>query len=491
MIIALAVLAYFCLLLLASRFGGGGNGAFFRANRRSPWPVVAFGMLGASLSGVTFVSVPGMVTASGMTYLQMCIGFFFGYLLVAFVLIPLYYRYNLTSIYGYLEERFGGVSRKTGASFFLLSKLTGAAARLYLVCMILQLYVFDAIGLPFVANVAITLLLIWLYTRRGGVGTLVWTDALQTFCMLLALVIILVQTCRLLDFSLAEGFSAVWADPRSRVFEWNDWGSTQHFVKMFLSGVFIVVVMTGLDQDMMQKNLTCRSRRAAQKNLCCYGALFLPVNFLFMALGVFLVMLYAKQGIPLPASGDSLLPNLVADGVLGQVALACFAIGIIASAFSSADSAMTALTTSFCLDILEIESPRSRFSADQERTRKVVHAGMIVLFVAFILGFKAVGSSSVIDAIYTIAGYTYGPLLGLFAFGMFSKRVANDRAVPFIAFVSPVICFIIDSLTLKYAGYKFGYEMLLFNGLLTFAGLFAFSTKKAAVPEGQPQLSEL
>ena len=482
MIIALAVMAYFGLLLVAARFGGRGNGAFFRGGRKSPWPVVAFGMIGASLSGVTFISVPGMVAATGMSYLQMCMGFFFGYLLVAFVLIPLYYRHNLTSIYGYLETRFGGVSRKTGASFFLLSKLTGAAARMYLVCMVLQMYVFDAVGLPFVATVGITLLIIWLYTRRGGVGTIVWTDALQTLCMLVALVVILFQTCRLLDFGFLEGLAAVWADPHSDIFVWGDWGSTQHFVKMFLSGVFIVVVMTGLDQDMMQKNLTCRNQRDAQKNLCSYGALFLPVNFLFMSLGVLLLMVYSRQGIPLPATGDALLPGLIADGVLGQVALACFAIGIVASSFSSADSATTALTTSFCLDILEIERAGARFGTDPEKTRKYVHAAMILAFVVFILGFKAVGSSSVIDAIYVIAGYTYGPLLGLFAFGMLSKRRVMDRAVPLVALLSPLLCFLIDSVTLSYTGYKFGYEMLLFNGLITAVGLRAFSTAPAPLP---------
>ena len=474
--VAISLIVYFMVVLAVSRLvGKGGNDAFFRGNRESPWPLVAFGMLGASLSGVTFVSVPGMVIRSDMTYLQMCMGFFFGYLLVAFVLIPLYYKYGLTSIYGYLSERFGNVSRKTGASFFLLSKLTGAAARLYLVCLILEMYVFSALGIPYWLTVVITLGLIWLYTRKSGIRALVWTDALQTFCLLAALILILARAWSMLDMNFGEAFQAVWNDPHSRIFEWKDWTSTQHFLKQFLSGVFIVVVMTGLDQDMMQKNLTCKTKRDAQKNLCSYGILFLPVNFLFMSLGVLLMMLYAQGGISLPESGDSLLPDFIAQGEMGTVVLVCFAIGIIASAFSSADSATTALTTSFCIDIMEIEKSGSRWAKNGERVRKIVHVGIMALFVAFILAFKAVGSSSVIDAIYTIAGYTYGPLLGLFAFGMLTKREVRDKAVPFVALLSPIICFVIDSLTLKYTGYKFGYELLMLNGMLTFAGLYMFS----------------
>lgn len=474
--IGITLIVYFLVLLVVSRLTGrGGNDAFFRGNRESPWPLVAFGMLGASLSGVTFVSVPGMVIRSDMTYLQMCMGFFFGYLLVAFLLIPLYYKYGLTSVYGFLSERFGKTSRKTGASFFLLSKLTGAAARLYLVCLILEMYVFSAFGIPFWLTVVMTLLLIWLYTRRSGIKTIVWTDAFQTFCLLAALILILSRAWSMLDMNIGDAFQSVWADSRSRIFEFRDWTSTQHFVKQFLSGVFIVVVMTGLDQDMMQKNLTCKSEKDAKKNLCSYGILFLPVNFLFLSLGVLLTMLYAQGGIALPAAGDSLLPGFIARGEMGELVLVCFAIGIIASAFSSADSAATALTTSFCIDILDMESPDSHWSGNPERTRKMVHLGMLTLFVAFILAFKAVGSSSVIDAIYTIAGYTYGPLLGLFAFGMLTKRMVVDKAVPFIAVFSPVVCFVIDYLTVNHTGYKFGYELLMLNGMLTFVGLWLFS----------------
>ena len=467
MTILLTIAVYFAVLLTVSCLTGrgGGNDDFFRAGRRSPWPVVAFGMVGASLSGVTFISVPGMVMGIDMTYLQMCMGFIVGYLLVAFVLLPLYYRYGLTSIYGYLGVRFGRVSHRTGAWFFLLSKLTGAAARLYLVCLILQRYALPHV--PFAAIVAGTLLLIWLYTRRGGVRTLVWTDALQTLCLLLALVAILWRTASLLGMDAGQAWQAVLTDPHSRVFEWTDWGSRQHFWKQFLSGVFIVVVMTGLDQDTMQKNLTCRTLRDGQKDLCSYGVLFLPVNALFLALGILLTMVYAHSGTPLPVTGDELLPGLVGTGRMGQGVLALFTIGIIASAFSSADSALTALTTSFCVDILGRD--------DDTRMRKRVHVGVCLVFILFILAFKAIGSSSVIDAIYTLASYTYGPLLGLFAFGMCTRRMPSERFVPVVAILSPCLCYAVDLWTQHCTSYRCGYELLLLNGLLTFGGLWALS----------------
>ena len=523
MTILITIAIYFALLLLISNLvGKGGNDAFFRGNRQSPWPVVAFGMIGASLSGVTFISVPGMVMTIDMTYLQMCIGFIFGYILVAFVLLPLYYKYNLTSIYSYLDVRFGRTCRKTGSSFFLLSKMTGAAARLYLVCLILQQYVFDALRVPFVLTVVGTLLLIWLYTHKSGIKAIVWTDSLQTLCLIVALILILLKASDMLGMSFGEAMTAVWNDPHSRIFEFSDWSSKQHFWKQFLSGIFIVIVMTGLDQDMMQKNLSCKNLRDSQKDLCSYGLLFAPVNFLFLSLGVMMMLLYAKTGTPLPAKGDSLLPDFIATGLMGQAVLVFFTIGIIASAFSSADSALTALTTSFCIDILGIEdseemkneewrmknenytsnerSDNSSFGAKRqffihhsersdnssffifhssfsnpERTRKWVHVCMMVIFVLFILGFKALNNSSIIDTIYTIASYTYGPLLGLFAFGMTTHLKPRDKWIPFIAILSPIICYAIDSITLQVSGYKFGYEMLMFNGILTYIGLLLIS----------------
>ena len=389
MTILLTIAVYFGILLLISWLTGrSGNDAFFRGNRQSPWYVVAFGMIGASLSGVTFVSVPGMVLTIDMTYMQMCMGFFFGYLLVAFVLLPLYYRYRLTSIYSYLGERLGKRSYKTGASFFLLSKFTGAAARLYLVCLILQQYVADDFGVPFTLTVVAILLLIWLYTRRSGIRSLVWTDSLQTFALFAALVMILVKTCNLMGLGVGEALSAVWDDTHSRIFEFSDINSRQHFLKQFFSGVFIVIVMTGLDQDMMQKNLTCKNLRDAQKDMCSYGILFIPANFLFLSLGVMVAMLYGQYGMTLPESSDNLLPGIIASGRMGNMVLVLFVVGIIASAFSSADSALTALTTSLCIDILEVENPKSQFFKNAEQTRKKTHLFVIVVFVAFILGFS-------------------------------------------------------------------------------------------------------
>ena len=480
MTIIITIGIYFLVLLVISRLTGRrGNDAFFRGNRQSPWPIVAIGMVGASLSGVTFVSVPGMILTGDMTYMQMCFGFFFGYLLIAFVLLPLYYKYNLTSIYSYLGTRFGSCGRKTGAWFFLVSKLTGAAARLYLVCFILQAYTFNSqfsisggkLHVPFIVIVLFTLLLIWLYTRVGGIRTIVWTDFLQTLCLIGALVLILLKASDMLGMDVGEALSSVWNDSKSRIFEFSNWSSKQHFVKQFLSGVFITIVMTGLDQDMMQKNLSCKDLKSSQKDMCLYGILFTPVNFLFLSLGVLLTYLYSQHGMSLPAKGDALLPDFIASGLMGNTALVFFTIGIIAAAFSSADSALASLTTSFCIDILEIENKESKYYKRRETVRKRVHVVMILVFVLFILAFKALDNPSVIDAIYTIAGYTYGPLLGLFAFGIFTKKQVNTRMLPFVALASPLVCYLTDVITLQTTGYKFGYEMLMLNGLLTFIGL--------------------
>ena len=478
----IALLIYFAVLLIVARLSGkGGNDAFFRAGRKSPWALVAFGMIGASISGVTFIGVPGWVMTTDMTYIQMCLGFIVGYIIVAFVLLPLYYKLGLTSIYTYLQYRLGNTSYKTGAWFFILSKLLGAAAKFYVVVQILQACVADQYGIPYAVTAIITLLFIWIYTRRSGIRTLVWTDVLQTFILLLALVIILIQVCAKLDFTFTDAWTTVWSDPHAKVFEFSDWTSKQHFWKQFLSGVFVVIVMTGLDQDMMQKNLTCKNLRAAQKDMCSYGVMFVPVNLLFLALGILLLMLYSQIGMEIPEKGDSLLANIVLSGTLGQTAMICFGIGVVASAFSSADSSMTAITTSMCIDILQKEH--------DERLRKRVHLLVMIAFLLCSLAFNAIGSGSVMDLIYTLVSYTYGPLLGLFAWGMIrgvtgvtgvqEQRSANDRFVPYIAIAAPVICYIIDYTTLKYTGYKFGYEMLLLNGLLTFIGLWAVRCGKS------------
>lgn len=468
MLIIITVLLYFAALMLFSRITarrGDNNQTFFRANRRSPWYMVAFGMVGASISGITFVSVPGMTMFTGMTYVQMCIGFILGYFAVAFVLLPVYYRLNLTTIYTYLKERLGMRSYKTGAWFFLISKMTGAAVRFYVVCIILQRFVLDAIGVPFALTVVAMVALIWLYTRRGGIKTLVWTDTFQTTCMFAALILIIYNVMGQLGMSATDAIKAIATDEHSRMFVMDDWISKQNFWKQFLSGAFVVIVMTGLDQDMMQKNLTCRTLREAQKDMCTYGFAFVPANILFMALGILLMQLAQKDGIALPASGDELLPMFAATGRLGSTVVVLFTIGIVAASFSSADSALTALTTSYCVDIRQREG--------DEQLRRRAHIGIAVVFGLFIMLFKTLNSTSVIDAIYILCSYTYGPLLGLFAFGLFTRRKPCDKLVPYIAVASPIICFALEKTAMQCWGYKFGYELLMINGLLTFMGLYA------------------
>ena len=451
------------------------NDAFYRGNRHSPWYVVAFGMIGASISGITFVSVPGMVANADMTYMQTCLGFILGYFAVAFILLPVYYKHNLTTIYSFLQKRLGNRSYRTGATFFLLSKMTGAAARFYVVCFILHRFVFADMGVPFALTAVAMVALLWLYTRRSGIKTLVWTDSLQTLCMFAALVLIIYNVVDDMGMSVGEAVRAIVADSHSRMFVFDDWMSRQNFWKQFLSGIFIVIVMTGLDQDMMQKNLTCKSLADAKKDMCTYGFAFVPANLLFLALGVLLMMMLGRYGMQMPAKGDDLLPMFAASGMLGNGVVVLFTIGIVAASFSSADSALTAMTTSFCVDMCG--------KPDDERLRKRVHVCMAVVFILCVLLFELVNSQSVLDAIYTLCGYTYGPLLGLFAYALITKRGVNDRAVPAIAVASPVICFAADWLTSHYTSCRFGYELLMLNGLLTFIGLWATSLKAGKTGE--------
>lgn len=460
----LTLALYFVVLLVFSRFTGrnADNDTFYMANRRSPWYIVAFGMIGASISGVTFISVPGMVMGRDMTYMQTCIGFIFGYIAVAFILLPVYYRLGLTTIYTYLLRRLGQRSYKTGSAFFILSGITGAAVRFYVVCMLLHRFVLSDIGVPFPVTACTMVACIWLYTRRGGVKTLVWTDTLQTSCMLAALILIIVKTASAMDMGMAEAVMTVANDSHSRIFVFDDIMSTQNFFKQFLSGIFIVIVMTGLDQNMMQKNLTCKTLREAQKDLCFGGMAFVPVNLLFLGLGILLLHLAAQTGTPLPETGDELLPMFAATGVLGTAVTVLFTLGIVAASFSSADSSLTAITTSMCVDIFG--------RPGDERLRRRVHIATAVTFAAFIIIFRTLNSTSVIDAVYILCSYTYGPLLGLFAFGLLTRRTVNDRHVPYIAIASPVICFLTDTLTQHFTGYKFGYELLMLNGLITFMG---------------------
>lgn len=472
------LLVYFGLLLIVGRATArkATNIAFYRGDRQSTWQLVAFGMIGASVSGVTFVSVPGMAIHSDMTYLQTCMGFILGYFIVAFVLLPVYYKMNLTTIYSYLEHRFGSSSRLTGAWFFLISKMVSTAVKFYVVCIIVhQLMFTNADGslsgnASFIIVAVVMVMLVWLYSRRGGIKTLVWTDTVQTTCILVALVLIISSVINQLGMTVGEAAMAVVNDSHSRIFVFDDWLAKQNFWKQFISGAFIVVVMTGLDQDMMQKNLTCKSLREAQKDMCSYGFAFLPANALFLVLGVLLMMLANKQGLAVPDAGDELLPMFAATGKLGQLPMAFFVLGIVAASFSSADSALTALTTSYCVDI--------RGKSNDENMRKRAHIMMAVVLIVVMLLFRWLNSTSVIDAIYILVGYTYGPLLGLFAFGLFTRRSVNDRMVPAVAIASPVICYLIDTLSTKCFGYKFGYELLLLNGMLTFIGLLIFRKRK-------------
>ena len=476
--------AYFLLLLFishrVSRRGASGNDAFFRAGRQSPWWMVAFGMIGASISGVTFISVPGWASSTGLTYLQMCMGFIAGYAAVAFVLLPLYYRLRLTSIYSWLGTRFGHSSHRTGALFFVVSKLLGSAARLYLVCLVLTQFVtapYLGNGTwQFILTTLVVLLLIWLYTRRSGIQTVVRTDALQTACLLLAAVGILVAVVSKMGLDATGVWQTVTGSPMCRLWEWDPM-SKQAFWRQFLSGVFIVIVMTGLDQDMMQKNLTCRTLREAQKDMCVYGLAFLPVNALFLGLGILLYTFCQQQGIAVPPTGDELLPSLVSSSVLGAWVIVPFTIGIVAAAFSSADSAMTALTTTCCVDLLQMDEQNDN-TARSVRIRRTVHVVVAVCFALCIVLFRLADNSNILNAIYVMASYTYGPLLGLYAFGLFTRHGVRDRLAPFVCLVSPILCALLDYFAPRLWGYTFGYELLLLNGALTFAGLWLIRKRR-------------
>lgn len=474
------ILLYFSILLLISYIVGKkntDNDAFFLGNKKSPWWVVAIGMVGSSISGVSFISVPGMVRGVDFTYMQTVFGFFFGYLVIANVLLPLYYKMNLTSIYTYLEDRFGKYSYKTGASFFLLSRTIGSGVRLYLVTMILQDLIFNAWHIPFVVTAIAAVFLIWLYTHRSGIKTIVWTDTLQTLCLVAALVLLVAQVSKQLNFNFGDLVGSIVHNNHSRIFVFDDWHSRQNFFKQFFSGIFIAIVMTGLDQDMMQKNLTCKNLHDAQKNMYWYGIAFVPLNLLFLTLGAMLLMLAAQNNIALPASSDDILP-MFATQYLGPVVTFLFVIGIIAATFASSDSALASLTTSFSVDILGVQHNEPKVA---ERKRKYTHIGMSVLFVVIMLVFKMLNNKSVIDAIYTIVSYTYGPLLGMFAFGLFTKRQVRDKMMPFIAVASPFLSYGLNMLSTELFNYPLGYELLMINGLITFAGMYLFSFNRSNV----------
>lgn len=490
LLVLIAITAYFVMLLLIARITSrsSDNQTFFTANRQSPWYLVAGGMIGASLSGVTLISIPGEVGNIGFQYFQLVLGYLAGYAVIAYVLLPLYYKRNLISIYTYLGERFGKPAYITGSIFFLVSQTIGASFRLFLAAIVLQIAVFSHYQIPFLMTVAITIGLIWLYTYRSGIQTIVWTDTVQTLFMLMAVVLTILILLQKMDLTTGKAFTLLVQSHLTDTFNW-DWKSPYHFAKQFLSGAFIAIVMTGLDQNMMQKNLTCRNLKDAQKNMVTFSISLLPVNLLFLTMGA-LMYLYLNQNaltfsdahgfmfdttIGKYIHTDALYP-LLAMNYLGPTAAVVFIIGVIAAAFSSADSAMAALTTSFCIDILAIKDLNSQ---QAKKTRVIVHLSVSIVVLITILLFNLLNNSTVIHAVFTMAGYTYGPLLGLFSFGLLSKRRPEVRLIPLVAILSPVLTWLLGTYSpLIFNGYTFGFELLLVNGFLTFAGLWMLSARK-------------
>lgn len=470
--IFIVFISYTTLLFVISWFTSRNatNKTFFIGNKQSPWFVVAYGMVGASLSGVTFISVPGWVGDTQFSYMMVVVGYLFGYFAIAKILLPLYYKLNLTSIYSYLENRFGFWSYKTGAFYFLISRIIGASFRMFLVVNVLQLFIFDAWNIPFGITIALFIFLIWLYTFKGGIKTIVWTDMLQTTFMLLAVGISIYLVSRGLNIGLKELISTVSQSDYSDMII-NDWQSRRFWLKQLLSGAFIAIVMTGLDQDMMQKNLSCRNVKDAQKNIISLSWILIPVNLLFLFLGATLFIYAQQKGIQIPELTDNLFPTIAVQH-LGIFAGLTFIIGLIAAAYSSADGSLTAMTTSFSIDFLGIENKPGISEKQQIKTRTIVHIGISILVLFVILLFRAINDQAVISKLFTIAGYTYGPLLGLYTFGLFTKFKVKDKWVPLIAILSPVICYILSIFSVDiFNGYKFGFEMLIVNGGLTFLGL--------------------
>ncbi|NNK80116.1 MAG: sodium:solute symporter [Flavobacteriales bacterium] len=482
--IGLIIAGYFLLLIIVSRLTArkGDNAEFFTGGRNAHWMVVAFGMIGASLSGVTFISVPGWVATSQFSYMQMVLGYILGYALIAGVLLPVYYRLRLTSIYTYLKDRFGNSSYKTGASFFLISRVIGASFRLFLVALVLRNFVFDEQldslvenyrwindSVAFLGIIVLTILLIWVYTSKGGIKTIIWTDTLQTVCMLLAVVIAVIGIGDAMQLNIKGIINEVKDSEYSQIFFWGDGAGKKHFVKQFLSGAGIALVMTGLDQDMMQKNLACKNLKDAQKNVLSLSVVLVFVNLLFLSLGALLYLYASESGIVIPEKADLLFATVALEGGLGPLIGLFFILGLIASAYSSADSALTALTTSFYVDMLD--SP-GKTEKESIAVRRKVHVGMSVALVLVIWLFYMINDESVIASLFRLAGYTYGPLLGLYAFGLFTKREVRDKWVPLICVLAPAISWLLATYI-----YPFGFELLLINGAITFMGLMVIMRK--------------
>lgn len=470
--VVLTIFVYFAVLFLISYVSGrkADNQGFFVGNRKSAWYVVAFAMIGSSMSGVTFISVPGMVGTSHFAYLQMTLGFIVGQLIIAFLLTPLFYRMNLVSIYEYLENRFGISSYKTGACFFFISKMLGAAVRLFLVCAVLQLLVFEPLHLPFILNVIFTILLVWLYTFRGGVKTLIWTDSLKTFCLLVTVILTIYYIASDLRLDFMAMVNAIKDSDLSRTFFFDDVNDKRYFFKQFMAGVFTMIAMTGLDQDMMQRNLSCKNFKDSQKNMITSVLSQFVVILLFLMLGVLLYLFMIQKNITIPEKSDEIFPMIATQGYFPAIVGILFIVGLISSAYSAAGSALTALTTSFTVDILE--STKKHSDEQVAKIRKKVHVGMAIVMGAVIVIFNLLNNTSVIDAVYILASYTYGPILGMFAFGIFMKQHVRDKYIPIVAVTSPILCFILQKNSeVWFNGYSFSYELLIFNALFTFIGL--------------------
>ncbi len=474
-IVILTIAAYFLLLMLVGRLSsrGADNSTFFTGGRTAPWPVVAFAMVGAMISGVTFISVPGMVVGKGYAYLQMVLGFIVGYIVIAFVLVPLFYRRNLISIYGYLEERFGRGTYRTGAWFFFASKMLGAAVRFFVVCAVLQFLVFEPLGVPFIFNVAATIALIWLYTVNGGVKTLIWTDTLKSFCLIASVVLCIYFVARNLGLDFGGMVSAIGSHPSSRMFFFDDPMAGTYFWKQFIAGVFMAIATNGLDQDMMQRNLACRDSRQSQKNMIVSGVSQFFVVALFLLLGTLLAIFLERNGIAVPEKTDDIFGLVATHSAMPAIVGILFVLGLVSAAYSAAGSALTSLTTSFTVDILGAH--RSKADDELTRTRKRVHIGMSAIMGAIIVAFYYLSNQDAISAVYTLASYTYGPILGLFVFGLSLGRPVRDRYVPFVCISAPALSWLTQWALARYAGYETSFELLLINAAFTFIGLFLLS----------------
>ncbi|MBS9766290.1 MAG: sodium:solute symporter [Flavobacteriaceae bacterium] len=479
--ILLLIVLYFLMLLVIGYFTGknDSNETFFKANKKSPWYVVAFGMVGASLSGVTFISVPGWVASSQFNYMQVVFGYLFGYLVIAYVLIPIYYRMNVTSIYEFLQHRFGKTSHITGAFFFFVSRVLGASFRLYLVASVLQYFIFDAWNVPFVVTVILSILFIWIYTAKGGIKTIVWTDTLQTLFMLSAVGVTIYTILNQMEWSFSDLMNSNQFKEYSTMFVFDDMLSKSYFFKSFFGGMFIAIAMTGLDQDMMQKNLTCKNTKEAQWNVISLGVVLIFINFIFLTLGALLFIYAQKEGISVPIvdgrpKTDLLYPEIALKGNLGIFLSITFILGLIAAAYSSADSALTSLTTSFCIDFLQIQNKPEQ---EQKNIRKKVHILVSIGLVGVIVAFKYLLKENVISSLLQVASYTYGPLLGLFAFGIFTKTNIKDKLVWIVALLSVLITYLLQNYSMQWFGYHFGYELLIVNGMVTFVGLYLIKKK--------------